>query len=52
MRTSTYGTLRPARDLVAYTEHNDTVIAAAISPDGGLAATGDSKEIDVWAFWG
>jgi WD40 repeat protein len=38
------------RELVTYGEHDNIVIATAISPDGRWAATGggNNKEIHVW----
>jgi WD40 repeat protein len=38
------------RELVAYTGHDNTVVGAAISPDGRVAATsgGEHREIRVW----
>ena len=41
---------RSGRELVAYNGHDNTVLAAAISPDGRLAATagGTEQEIHLW----
>src|SRR5262249_16933494 len=38
------------RELIAYTDHRNSVIAAAIAPDGKLAATGGGaeNEIRIW----
>ena len=50
LRSSTSGTWRPAKRWRTYGKHDNIVLAAAISPDGRLVATGggNNNEIHVW----